>query len=162
MPRPKDTYGRSDETYEALKCHVGPISKEYPCEDKFIYAIKNGDSKDPYQPFRHLFLSAARAGAPVEIWLRDLHSIVERAGSTSDNSVDDLVEQLSIKIRAEADSTSVILDSIGDRQLDRRECHAILHAVEIGKDINSGIESIVLRRLAQLDESSNVQNMRSQ
>lgn len=149
MPRRKFPYTRSDETYEVLRAHVGPIAKEYPCDSSYVYSIRNGDSNDPYPHFRHLFLAAARAEAPVEIWLRDLSSILTRAlpGFEADG---DLLRQLTKKISAEADSTSKILEAIGDRVLDRKECHEILAVLEIDADIKNGIRRIVERRLAEI------------
>lgn len=147
-------YPRTDETYEVLKSFIGPIAKQYPANDSYIYAIKNGDANDPYPHFRHLFLAAARAGAPVEIWLRDLNGIVEHAGGRL-GTVTDLVARLSEKITADADETSDILDAIADRKLDKRECHKILAAVETDIDLNSGIKRLVGSRLAELNERVN-------
>ncbi len=145
-------YPRTDETYDVLRNHVGPISKEYPCDSSYVYAIKNGDSNDPYPHFRHLFLAAARAGAPVEIWLHDLNAIVARANCGAETETADLVARLSDKIESDADSTSELLTAIGDRKLDKVECHRILSTLEISRDIETGIARIVERRLAELSE----------
>ena len=152
MARPKFPYKRSDETYEVLRNHVGAVAKEYPSDSSYIYAIKNGDSNDPYPHFRHLFLAAARACAPVQIWLRDLNAIVARARCSDETNEIDLVERLSDKIESDATSTSELLSAIGDRVLDRSECHRILATLEISRDIENGIARLVERRLAELNE----------
>lgn len=149
MPRRKFPYTRSDETYEVLRDHVGPIAKEYPCDGSYIYAIKDGHSNDPFPPFRHLFKSSAYAGAPVEIYLRDLNGILAKARPEL-GADGDLLRQLTKKISAEADSTSKILEAIGDRVLDRKECHEILSVLEVDTDIKNGIRRIVERRLAEI------------
>lgn len=151
MARPKNTYGRSEETYEVTKNHVGPISEEYPCNDSHIYAIKDGRANDPYPPFRHWFRTSSRAGAPVEVYLRDLQGIVEASRPASTSTID-LVARLSEKINADSNSTSEILNGISDNQLDRRECQRILDAVQISEDINSGIRRLVELQLAKLND----------
>ncbi|MGD9564481.1 MAG: hypothetical protein AB7Q37_18905 [Pyrinomonadaceae bacterium] len=148
MPRKK--YQRSDETYDVLKHHVGAIAKEYPSDASYIYAIKNGDSNDPYPHFRHLFLAAARAGAPVKIWLRDLSAIAARAECSNEGAATDLVTRLSEKIESDAHSTSELLAAITDRVLDKAECHRILSTLEASRKIENDIATIVEVRLAEL------------
>lgn len=153
MPRKSPRkYSRSEETYEVLKHHVGPISKAYPCDDSYIYAIKNGDANDPYPPFRHLFQSSVNGKAPVRIWLRDLKSIVD--GVQCDSSMSELRELLSEKIMKDADSTSKMLDGIQDDCLDRQECLDILDALEIEQQVQNGIKRLVSLRLMKLEGSS--------
>lgn len=153
MPRQKFPYTRSDETYQVLQHNTEMIAKEYPCDSSYIYSIKNAGSNDPYPHFRHLFLAAARAGAPVRIWLHDLNAIVARADRSNEIALKDLVAQLADKIESDADSTSELLAAIGDRQLDQSECHRILAKLEISRDIENGIVKVVERRLAELRET---------
>lgn len=148
MPRRK--YTRSDATYDVLRNHVGAVSKEYPCDDSYIYAIKNGDANDPFPPFRHLFQSAARAGAPAEIYLHELNGILAR--SLPNDVQGDIVKRLSDKITSDSNSTSEILEAVDDREIDKAECLRILAALEVSRDINRGIETLIERRLAELAE----------
>ncbi|CAN5354347.1 hypothetical protein BH10ACI2_BH10ACI2_00190 [soil metagenome] len=151
MARPKNTFGRSDETYEVLRDHVGPISREYPCDGSHIYAIKNGDKNDPYPPFRHMFKSAVYAGAPYEIYLRDLNGIVGNRHSDV-STITELVRRLPEKIEADSHSTSELLKGIGDNHLDRNECRKTLDALDTNDKINQGIRRIVEARLASLND----------
>lgn len=147
MSRPR--YPRSDETYEVLRDHVGAVAKEYPCDDSYIYAIKNGTSNDPYPPFRHMFCAAVGGGAPVEIYLRDLQGVLARRPAGR-SITEDLVDQLSKKIESDANETSEILGAIGDRQLDRAECQRILDSLDIGDKISKGIRRLTEQRLAEI------------
>lgn len=145
MPR---RYPRSEETYDVLKHHVGPVSKAYPCDDSYIYAIKNGEANDPYAQFRHLFQSAVIGKAPARIWLRDLEGILENVAP--DPAISELRELLSEKIMKDADSTSKMLDGLQDNHLDRKECQDILDALEIEQQVQDGIRKLVEKRLAEL------------
>ena len=149
-------YPRTEETYDVLRNHVGSIAKEYPCCDSYISAIKNGDSNDIYAQFRQLFRAASDAGAPVEVWLRDLNGIVERRKVMASDA-GDLIKHLSGRMLAEADSTSKILDAISDHDLDRSECHRILQAREISRDLGANIDRIVSARLAEFSKSDMMQ-----
>lgn len=149
MPRRKYPYRRSDETYEVVRNHVGEIAKHYPCDASFIYAVKNGDANDPYPAFRHLFQSAALAGAPVETYLRDLRGLAAVTGKPG-TGVHELAAQLADKISADSDSTSEILAGIRDNELDRSECHRILDALDISRQVEQGIRRLVEKRLGEL------------
>lgn len=149
MARPKFPYKRSDETYEVVRDHVAAIAREYPCCESFIYGIKDGTANDPYPPFRHWFKSCAYGGGPVEKYLRDLNGIAAKAGRSEADETD-LLKTLTEKIEADSASTSKILDAFGDRDLDRRECHEILDALDTNEKIKRGIRLIVERRLAEL------------
>lgn len=151
MARPKNTYSRSDETYEVLRDHVRAIAKEYPCDDSHIYAIKDGRANDPYPPFRHLFKSALYAGAPVKRYLRDLSGLVENHECRG-NRTKEIIAELSRKIEADAVSTSELLSGVQDNNLDRVECQRVLDALEISRAIEEGIKVLVERRLAELND----------
>ncbi|MGE3953533.1 MAG: hypothetical protein AB7F88_19790 [Pyrinomonadaceae bacterium] len=144
-------YDRSDETYMVLRNHVSAISKEYPCDPSYIYGIKNGDSNDPYPHFRHLFLAAARGGAPVSIYIDDLEGI--RLNAAADKpSADALAAELLKKIHSNSDATAMIVDALKDRHLDKSECHTILAALAREADTNSRLEQIVKRQLAEIED----------
>ncbi len=147
MPRPK--YSRSDETYDVLRRHIQPISKEYGCDDSYIYAIKNGDTNDPYPHFRRLFSAAARAGAPVRVWLDDLSGVAVAAASGS-SCIDKLSEQLVQKININAEATTTIISALSDKQLEKHECHTVLAALALEAENIKKLEHLVQRKLAEL------------
>lgn len=136
-----------------MKDHVQMIAKEYPCDDSHIYAIKNGEKNDPYAAFRHLFASCAAAGAPVEIWLRDLRGIIERhLPSEQIFDIHELAGRLAEKIEAEADEDSELLRAISDRQLSRTECHRIRDAMDARDLVAKPIKDFVDKQLAQFND----------
>lgn len=154
MARSKNTYKRSDETYEVLKNHVQPIAREYPCDDSHVYAIKNGEKNDPYAAFRHLFASCAAGGAPVEIFLRDLQGILQRFRPTEKIlDIHELAGRLAEKIEAEADEDSELLRAISDRQLSRSECHRIRDAMDARDLVAKPIKDFVDDQLALFNDA---------
>ena len=142
-------YSRSDETYDVLRGDEQRISKEYPCDDSYIYAIKNAVSPDPYPHFRHLFRAAARAGAPAQRWLDELSGILMAA--QPDCISECLTETLLDKIRRNSDATVAITAALEDKRLDKRECHSILAALATEAENNRKLERIVQRQLAAIE-----------
>jgi len=152
MARPKCTYTRSDETYEVLRYFVPQIAKEYPCNASHIYAIKDGGANDPYPPFRHIFSVSSAAGAPVDIYLRDLQGIVDRRRRMQTDTMADLAARLAESIKADANEHSEIVDALNSGDLDRAECHKILDAYKISDRIDEEIKTLIRGRLAELND----------
>jgi hypothetical protein len=143
----RNHYGRSDETYDVLRNHVQPIAAEYGCDDSYIYDIKNQRTPDPYPKFRHLFRSAAQAGAPVKIWLDDLQGIAIKKRSARP-SLQKLAEDLLEKIQLNSDATAAIVSALGDKQLERHECHTVLAALALEAENIRNLEAMVQLQLS--------------
>lgn len=153
MPRSRRRqYPRTDETYDVLrKANLKNIAKEYPCDDSYLYTIKDGKSNDPYGHFRVLYKACADAGAEVDIWLNDLIAIKTKARKEN-LTLRDIAATLMEKIRTDADSSAKLLESLRDNQLDRKECHEILAAFAANDTVEDEIKRLVQLRLAEIGE----------
>ncbi len=123
----RETYPLSTETLKVLTDRVGDISEEMDVTTAYLYQILNSDTCDPFAKFRRLFAAAARAGAPVEIWLAELHGIV--AKYKRDRT---MTEALTDKIATDAITTSELLTALHDGQIDAHEAPRL--RIHIGKE----------------------------
>lgn len=147
----RNTYHRSDETFQVLIHHESEIAREGEWKPQYIHQVKDGESPDPYPKFRALFRAAVRAGAKAEIWLNDLTAIYVKARK-SDVCSSELSAKLLEKITVGAEAVRVMVDASSDGQVDERECHAILAALGRLERIIKRLQEIVLHRLGEIKE----------
>ncbi len=75
---PRHTYELSEQTIKVLTGNIQEVAREMDVKPTQLYLYLSGTDTDPFSKFRYMFTCAARAGAPVEIWLAELESILAR------------------------------------------------------------------------------------
>lgn len=145
----RKNYKLTDETFKVLSKKEQAIADEYDCDGSYIYAIKNGESPDPYPHFRRLFRAAARAGAKAEIWFNDLAGIL--INSRPIIHCTEFSKQLLKKIRTDAECTEKMIEAVADGELDKSECHELLAINQKVLENARHLEMILQKRLGEIE-----------
>lgn len=121
-------YELSNESRKVLTSHVGRVAEEMEVADKYLYAILAGDKTDPFAMFAHLYAAAVRAGAPVCHFDHKLEAI--RARYEKSVPLKNVIQCLTEKICADADTNIQMIEALKDGQIDAREAENLQQAVD--------------------------------
>lgn len=139
---PKKIFTTTDETRTVLSGHEAAIAKAKGVCASYLYNIKNGDASDPYPPFREWFQFCAIGGGNVRAYLHDLEAILLQAEHGNKNL--NLSDILTRKIDADAESSHVLVEAIGEGKLNGRECDQILNACDKVEGVTREIRETAL------------------
>lgn len=137
----RQTYALSDETRLVLTDYVKPISFEMHKSDKYIYAILSNTEPDRFAQFKPLYAAAVRTGAPVchwDNWFASMRARYEQVRSFKSE-----IECLTEKIKADADTTTRLVEALRDGFIDTREAVQIREAVERERRTLDLVEAMV-------------------
>ena len=123
----RHTYELSHESRKVLSGNVKTVADEMEVNDKYIYAILAGTETDPFAKFVHLYKAAARAGAPVCHFQNRLREIDHRCLRLMPPKT--VIECLTAKISADAETTRQLVDAMQDGQVDETERERIRIAI---------------------------------
>jgi len=148
------TYGLTDATFKAVSGNEKSIATAGEWDESYIGKIKRSEAPDPFPKFRELYRATKLGGGDTSYWRADLNAI-EALGNNVQTSAD-LNSRLLSKINIYADAMKQIVTALEDGEIDARECHRLIAAMEVvQKNLDVTLEQLH-RRLADLQAAASI------